>query len=116
MNDVVDVPGAAVSIASLRPNQIFAVSLGMDLLTDEQARAVVDSCARELLTPVGLRSLRSGDPAYVPRYEGGPASGTAATTRAPSGAGCWDRSCWHIGACMASRAHALAYWRPARHI
>lgn len=72
LNDVIDVPGTDAADSSLRPNQIFAVSLGMDLLTDEQARAVVASCARELLTPVGLRSLASGDPAYAPRYEGGP--------------------------------------------
>jgi glycogen debranching enzyme len=57
---------------SIRPNQIFAVSLGSDLLDAKQQRAVVDNCSRHLLTPMGLRSLSAEDPAYVPRYEGGP--------------------------------------------
>jgi predicted glycogen debranching enzyme len=76
--DVVDGPdgdtdGAGRRVdAALRPNQIFAVSLGTDLLSGEQQRAVVETCGRALLTPVGLRSLAPTDPAYVPRYEGGP--------------------------------------------
>jgi len=63
---------------SLRPNQIFAVSLGTDLLNEARARAVVAICARELLTPVGLRSLARGDAHYVGRYEGGPRQRDAA--------------------------------------
>jgi len=35
---------------------------------------VMDVVQRELLTPVGLRSLASGDPQYKPRYEGNPMS------------------------------------------
>jgi predicted glycogen debranching enzyme len=58
--------------ASLRPNQIFAVSLGTDLLDAQRARAVVDICAQELLTPVGLRSLSPRDPRYAAEYRGGP--------------------------------------------
>jgi predicted glycogen debranching enzyme len=58
--------------ASLRPNQIFAVSLGTDLLSPERARAVVEACSRHLLTPVGLRSLAPGDLRYAARYGGGP--------------------------------------------
>ncbi len=58
--------------ASIRPNQIFAVSLGNQLLPATQQRAVVDTCARLLLTPVGLRSLAPDDPAYVAQYQGGP--------------------------------------------
>jgi predicted glycogen debranching enzyme len=57
---------------SIRPNQVFAVSLGGDLLDAKQQRAVVDICSRHLLTPMGLRSLSPEDPAYVPHYEGGP--------------------------------------------
>jgi len=59
---------------SLRPNQIFAVSLGTNLLDPHRARAVVDTCARELLTPVGLRSLSPRDSRYTGLYSGGPAS------------------------------------------
>ncbi|MGH8310264.1 MAG: amylo-alpha-1,6-glucosidase, partial [Steroidobacteraceae bacterium] len=69
--DVIDTPDGGVD-ASLRPNQIFAVSLGTELLDDTRERAVVDTCARELLTPVGLRSLSRRHADYVPRYRGGP--------------------------------------------
>ncbi len=58
---------------SLRPNQIFAISLNAGLLDAERARAVVEVCSRHLLTPVGLRSLAPSDPRYVGRYTGGPA-------------------------------------------
>jgi predicted glycogen debranching enzyme len=78
--DVVDGPDDPANArgrhvdTSLRPNQIFAVSLGTDLLDSHRARAVVDTCSRELLTPVGLRSLSSRDPRYAGLYSGGPAS------------------------------------------
>ena len=35
-------------------------------------RAVVDRCARELLTPLGLRSLTPRDPAYLGEHRGDP--------------------------------------------
>ncbi len=58
--------------ASCRPNQIFAAGgLPFTLLDAEQARQVVDAVERELLTPLGLRSLERDHPEYVPRYEGG---------------------------------------------
>jgi len=56
----------------LRPNQIFAVALDPNLLEADQARAVVDTCARELFTPVGLRSLGAREREYAGRYTGGP--------------------------------------------
>jgi predicted glycogen debranching enzyme len=74
--DVIDGPDGAVDLQgrgvdpSLRPNQIFAVSLGTGLLNPARARAVVDVCAAELLTPVGLRSLAPRDPHYAGRYTG----------------------------------------------
>jgi predicted glycogen debranching enzyme len=68
--DVID--GPAGDDPSLRPNQIFAVSLDPGLLEPEHARAVVNVCARELWTPYGLRSLARSDPAYAGRYRGGP--------------------------------------------
>jgi len=76
--DVVDGPDGSVREdgrrvdTALRPNQIFAVSLGTDLLPVDQQRAVVEACSRSLLTPMGLRSLAPSDRAYTPRYEGGP--------------------------------------------
>src|SRR5882672_10870869 len=69
--DVIDAPGIG-NDASLRPNQIFAVSLPESPLTPEQQRAVVDVCARRLLTSHGLRSLAQEEPGYQGRYGGAP--------------------------------------------
>jgi glycogen debranching enzyme len=60
--------------ASLRPNQIFAVSLHYKLLPLEKARTVVETVAQHLLTPYGLRTLAPGDPHYRGRFAGDPAS------------------------------------------
>jgi predicted glycogen debranching enzyme len=57
--------------ATLRPNQLLALSLRHSLLTAVRARAVVDVCARRLWTPVGLRSLAADDSRFVARYHGG---------------------------------------------
>ncbi len=57
---------------SVRPNQIFAVSLRHSMLSIDRARKVVDKVEKELLTPVGLRSLIRSDPAYRPIYIGSP--------------------------------------------
>jgi predicted glycogen debranching enzyme len=56
--------------ASLRPNQIFAVSLPFSMLSRERARSVVEVVERHLLTPYGLRSLAPHDSRYHGRYEG----------------------------------------------
>lgn len=58
--------------ASMRPNQILAVSLRHTMLPLERARRVVEAVERELLTPFGLRSLSPRDAAYIPVYTGGP--------------------------------------------
>lgn len=76
--DVIDTPDGERNALgyrvdpSLRPNQLFAVSLPHSPLDAATARAVVDTCARELWTPVGLRSLAASDRSYRPRYAGGP--------------------------------------------
>jgi predicted glycogen debranching enzyme len=71
--DVIDAPDRpGGKDASLRPNQIFGVSLPETALTAEQQRAVVEVCARELLTPFGLRSLGRNETGYRGRYEGNP--------------------------------------------
>jgi len=59
---------------SLRPNQIFAVSLPHSPLETVQGRLVVDKVRDELLTPVGIRSLSPRDPRYRGQYEGSPAA------------------------------------------
>jgi predicted glycogen debranching enzyme len=56
--------------ASLRSNQIIAASLPFTCLSDERARRVVEVVERELLTPLGLRSLAPSDAQYRGRYEG----------------------------------------------
>ena len=58
---------------SIRPNQIFAVSLPHSPLNADQGRQVVKKVSDELLTPVGLRTLSPRDPQYRGRYEGSPA-------------------------------------------
>ncbi len=68
--DVLDGPDG--DDASLRPNQLLAISLLHSPLSAERQRAVVEVCARRLLTPHGLRSLSPDDPAFVGRYGGDP--------------------------------------------
>jgi predicted glycogen debranching enzyme len=53
--DVIDGPNGNDS--SLRPNQLFALSLEPDLFMPEAARSVIEVCAQQLLTSYGLRSL-----------------------------------------------------------
>jgi len=68
--DVIDADGGSALDARIRPNQILAVSLPCCTLSQEQMRAVVDCCGRELLTSHGLRSLSPKDPGYIGRYWG----------------------------------------------
>ncbi len=56
--------------ATLRPNQVLAVSLPHPVLRPERWGPVVDAVARHLLTPVGLRTLDPGHPDYKARYDG----------------------------------------------
>jgi predicted glycogen debranching enzyme len=56
---------------SVRPNQIFAVSLPYSPLNDEQCKGVLDRVQSELLTPRGLRTLAPKNSAYKPEYTGG---------------------------------------------
>ena len=55
---------------ALRPNQIFAVSLDYPVLDPSRWQAVVDVVERELVTPVGLRSLGRNHPDYKRAYDG----------------------------------------------
>jgi predicted glycogen debranching enzyme len=57
---------------SIRPNQIFAVSLTHSMLPADRAVKVLEVVERELLTPYGLRTLSESDPNYKGRYEGNP--------------------------------------------
>jgi predicted glycogen debranching enzyme len=75
--DVIDVPGKSIGTekdsgkdAALRPNQILGVSLPASPLFQEQQKSVVDTCAQQLLTCCGLRSLAIGEPGYQGHYSG----------------------------------------------
>ncbi len=71
-NCLYDVVNLGDRDASIRPNQIFAVSLPHTMLDVDKARKVVEKVEVELLTPVGLRSLSPSDPRYAPIYAGSP--------------------------------------------
>jgi len=55
---------------SLRPNQIFAVSLAYSPLSAEQQKSVVNVVQSQLLTPYGLRTLDRSSTNYKPKYTG----------------------------------------------
>lgn len=78
--DVVDAGHEAGAVdGSIRPNQIFAVGgLPHAVVDGSLASAVVAQVERELLTPLGLRTLSPGDPRYIGRYQGGPMQRDAA--------------------------------------
>lgn len=73
-----DVVDGDLKDSSIRPNQIFAVSLAHTMLDTAPARKVVDKVEAELLTPFGLRSLSPRDPSYAPIYKGSPLERDAA--------------------------------------
>ncbi|MEN7546311.1 amylo-alpha-1,6-glucosidase [Rapidithrix thailandica] len=56
--------------ASLRPNQLFALSLPFPLMGGEQAIAIVNCCARELYTSNGMRTLSPNDSRFQGHYGG----------------------------------------------
>ncbi len=69
--DVVDVNGVAGEVdGAVRPNQLFAISLSHAVLAEERWQPVLEVVERELLTPVGLRSLSPKHPDYKPSYHG----------------------------------------------
>ena len=56
--------------ASIRPNQLFAISLPFPLLYGDRAESVLRLCEQKLLTPVGLRTLAPDDPRYRGHIDG----------------------------------------------
>ena len=99
--DVID--GPAGDDDTLRPNQIFVVSLAESPLSPERQRHVVDACARHLLTSFGLRSLAPGHPSYHGGYGGGPAERDAVYHQGPAWA-------WLLGPFVL--AHLRVYQDP----
>lgn len=56
--------------ASLRPNQIYAVSLQHRMLDADKEKKIVDKVYEKLYAKTGLRSLSPDDKEYHPTYEG----------------------------------------------
>jgi predicted glycogen debranching enzyme len=69
-----DVLSESGADGSVRPNQIFAVSLPYPLIEHDKALRVVEVVEWELLTPFGLRTLSPRDPNYREHYGGDPRS------------------------------------------
>jgi glycogen debranching enzyme len=65
--DVVDDHG---SDPTIRPNQIFSLSLPHPVLAKEYWQPMLKTVFAELLTPMGLRTLSPHDPAYQGKYAG----------------------------------------------
>jgi predicted glycogen debranching enzyme len=67
--DVIDGPEG--NDASIRPNQLYAVSLVDGLVPRDRAQQILRLVEAQLLTPVGLRILSPHDPRYCSRYKSG---------------------------------------------
>ena len=102
-----DVVDGNVRDASMRPNQIFVVSLFHQLLPPDKAKAIVDAVERQLLTPYGLRSLAPGDPRYRGRYEGDPVSRDSAYHQGTA----WP---WLMGPFISAYLYVHGHSREAR--
>jgi len=94
--DVLDAPDG--NDASIRPNQLFALSLPYPLLDDKTAKRVLRELREHLLTSYGLRSLSPRDSAYRGRYQGNIAERDGAYHNGPV----WG---WLLG------HYAIAHWR-----
>jgi predicted glycogen debranching enzyme len=66
--DVVD--GEHGNDTACRPNQLFAISLPNPVLDPARWKPVLDVVERELVTPLGLRSLSPRHSDYKPTYRG----------------------------------------------
>jgi predicted glycogen debranching enzyme len=55
---------------SLRPNQIFAISLDFPVLDQYRWSSVLECVRQHLLTPFGLRTLAPGEKDFRPKYYG----------------------------------------------
>ncbi|NBC28155.1 MAG: glycogen debranching protein [Bacteroidetes bacterium] len=68
LNDVV-IPGESVD-DSIRPNQVYVLSLPFRLLNKKQETKVLKIVSDELYTPYGLRTLNETHPDFKPVYKG----------------------------------------------
>jgi predicted glycogen debranching enzyme len=72
LGSLYDVVNGGPPDPSIRPNQIFAVSLPHSMLPEDRARKVVEKVEQHLLTPFGLRTLAPSDPRYRGSFTGSP--------------------------------------------
>jgi len=66
--DVID--GESGNDPACRPNQLFSIALPHAALERDRWASVVEVVERDLLTPVGLRSLAPSHPDFKPNYHG----------------------------------------------
>jgi predicted glycogen debranching enzyme len=69
-NCLYDVVDGDARDASIRPNQVLAVSLFHSMVPKDRVRSILAIVERELLTGFGLRTLSPHDPNYRGRFEG----------------------------------------------
>jgi predicted glycogen debranching enzyme len=55
---------------SIRPNQLFAISLPFSMITKTKARKILKVIEEELVDVYGIRSLSKRDPRFIPKYQG----------------------------------------------
>lgn len=65
-----DVVDDEVKDDTVRPNQLFALSLPFPLLDKRKAQSILEIVTEKLYTPVGLRSLPADHPDYIGVYGG----------------------------------------------
>ena len=58
--------------SKIRPNQLFALSLSYPVVDpgSEEAKEILNTVEKKLLTPYGLKTLAKGEPQYCETYEG----------------------------------------------
>ncbi|HEX8994804.1 MAG TPA: amylo-alpha-1,6-glucosidase [Ktedonobacterales bacterium] len=99
--DVIDVGGAqGQRDTSLRPNQALALAVAPELASVEQARSALTVIERELLAPLGLRTLAPEDPHFQGVYGGDQRGRDGAYHQGTV----WP---WLIGAYADAHAHAF---------
>jgi predicted glycogen debranching enzyme len=76
-----------------RPNQVLVISLRHPILAQARWGPVIAVVRKQLLTPMGLRSLAPGHPDYQPKYLGDLRRLSASRSSTPPG-GCRSRACF----------------------
>lgn len=95
--------------ASIRPNQLVALSLPFPLFTGPKARSLLRVVEEDLLIPLGLRSLTPKDDRYIGRYEGDQRRRDSAYHQGTAWA-------WLIGSFLAAHARVHRGGTSARHL